>query len=128
MGIFSRRRTHEDFSAELQAHLDLETDRLIAEGMTAGEARAGAQRAFGSVARVKERFYETSGALLGAAGTFAVLTMLNSVIQLAAISMVDVGAFGAGLTLVFAATVIAAYQPARSATRVDPAETLRADA
>jgi len=68
------------------------------------------------------------GALIGAAGTFAALTMLNAVIHLAAISLVDIGAFGAGLTLIFAATVVAAYQPARSATRVDPAETLRADA
>ena len=60
MEIFSRPRTHEDFSAELQAHLDLETDRLVGEGMTADAARAEAQRAFGSVASVKERFYETS--------------------------------------------------------------------
>lgn len=35
MPMFRRRRTHEDFSAELQAHLDLETDRLIAEGLGA---------------------------------------------------------------------------------------------
>jgi ABC-type antimicrobial peptide transport system permease subunit len=68
------------------------------------------------------------GALIGLAGTFAVLTLLNAAIHLAAISLVDIGAFGAGLALVFAATVVAAYQPARSATRVDPSETLRADA
>src|SRR5437762_13189344 len=60
MGIFSRPRTHEDFSAEVQAHLDLETDRLIAEGMNPDAARAEARRAFGSVALVEERFYETS--------------------------------------------------------------------
>jgi len=68
------------------------------------------------------------GALIGGAGTLAVLAMLNSLIHLTAISLVDIGAFGAGLILVFAATVVAAYQPARSATRVDPVETLRADA
>ena len=60
-------RTHEDFSAEVQAHLDLETDRLIAEGMSADAARAAALRAFGSVARVKERFYEASRWMLARA-------------------------------------------------------------
>jgi len=55
-----RGRTHADFSAEVQAHLDLETDRLIADGMSPDAAGAAAQRAFGSVALVKERFYETS--------------------------------------------------------------------
>jgi predicted permease len=68
------------------------------------------------------------GALIGTAGTFAVLTMLNTAIHLGAISLVDIRAFGAGLALVFTATVVAACQPARSATRVDPSETLRADA
>jgi predicted permease len=61
MAFFSRRRTHDDFSAEVQAHLDLETDRLIAEdGLSPDAARAEAHRAFGSVAIVSERFYETS--------------------------------------------------------------------
>jgi ABC-type antimicrobial peptide transport system permease subunit len=68
------------------------------------------------------------GALIGTAGTFAVLTRLNTAIHLGAISLVDIRAFGAGLALVFTATVVAACQPARSATRVDPSETLRADA
>jgi hypothetical protein len=53
-------RGHDDFSDEVQAHLDLETDRLIADGMSAEEARAAARRAFGNVARVQERFYEAS--------------------------------------------------------------------
>ena len=60
MGLFSRPRTHDDFSDEVQAHLDLETDRLIAEGLTPDAARAAARRSFGNVARVKERFYEAS--------------------------------------------------------------------
>jgi predicted permease len=60
MGLFSKPRTHDDFSDEVQAHLDLEADRLVSEGLSADEARAAAQRAFGNVARVKERFYEAS--------------------------------------------------------------------
>jgi len=57
---FARPRTHDDFSAEIQAHIDLETDRLIAAGLTAQDARDAARRAFGNVAIVKERFYEAS--------------------------------------------------------------------
>ena len=56
----SPRRRHDDFSDEVQAHLDLETDRLIADGMSAEDARAAARRAFGNVAVAKERFYEAS--------------------------------------------------------------------
>jgi predicted permease len=60
MGFFSRRRTREDFSSEVQAHLDLEADRLIADGASPEDARAAAHRAFGNVTGAKERFYETS--------------------------------------------------------------------
>lgn len=59
--FFGRRhRTHEDFSNEIDAHLDLETDRLIAEGWSRDRARQEALRTFGNVARVRERFYEKS--------------------------------------------------------------------
>lgn len=60
MGLFNWRRPHDDFSDELQSHIDLETDRLVAEGMTEDAAHAAARRAFGSVASAKERFYESS--------------------------------------------------------------------
>jgi len=52
---------------------------------------------------------------------------LDAAVRLQTISLVDVGPFAAGLVLITAATALAAYQPARRATRVDPAETLRAD-
>jgi predicted permease len=58
--MFRRPRRHDDFSDEIQAHLDLETDRLIADGMEPDDARAAARRMFGNVARTKERFYEAS--------------------------------------------------------------------
>ena len=56
-----RRRTHDDFSDEIQAHLQLETDRLIADGLSPQAARDLARRAFGNVTLARERFYETSG-------------------------------------------------------------------
>ena len=68
------------------------------------------------------------GAVIGAAVSFGVLKTLSAVITLKTVSLLDVLAFGGGLALVMAATAVAAYHPARRATRVDPAETLRADA
>jgi predicted permease len=53
-----RRRTDEDFTAEIRAHLEHEAERLMAEGMSADDARAAAQREFGSVSRARERFHE----------------------------------------------------------------------
>jgi predicted permease len=60
MSIFRRPRRHEDFSDEIQAHLDLETDRLVAEGWTRDRASAEARKNFGNVVRLKEQFYESS--------------------------------------------------------------------
>ena len=67
------------------------------------------------------------GALIGLTVAFAVLKLLSSVIRLAQISVLDAAAFGGAIALVAAATALAAYFPARRATRVDPAVTLRAD-
>lgn len=61
--MWTRRRTDEDFAAEIEAHLDLETERLVAEGWRPDEARAAALRRFGNVTRARERFHE-SGRLL----------------------------------------------------------------
>ena len=53
-------RDHEDFAREIQAHLDLEADRLSADGLAPDEARQAAQRAFGNVTAARERFHEAS--------------------------------------------------------------------
>jgi len=58
--MFRRRRPDEDFSNEIEAHLDLETERLVGEGLGRDEARAAAQRAFGNVTRSREDFHERS--------------------------------------------------------------------
>jgi predicted permease len=54
-----RSRGDEDFQREIEAHLALETDRLIADGLPADEARDGARRAFGNVAAATERYHES---------------------------------------------------------------------
>ena len=58
--LFRRRRTHDDFADEVQAHLDLKTDRLVAEGWSLESARQEAYKAFGNATLVKERFYESN--------------------------------------------------------------------
>ncbi len=54
-----RRPGDEEFREEIRAHLELEADRLVAEGMTPDEARAAARRAFGNVTQARERYYES---------------------------------------------------------------------
>jgi predicted permease len=55
-----KRRSNEDFQAEIESHIAHETDRLIAEGKLPADARAAARRAFGNVTRARERFHETN--------------------------------------------------------------------
>jgi len=57
--MWSRRRADSDFQAEIEAHIRLEADRLIGEGMSPAEAQAAARRAFGNVAIARERLYES---------------------------------------------------------------------
>jgi len=55
-----RRRRDEDFSDELQTHIEFETDRLVADGMSPSDARSAALRSFGNVTAANERFYEAN--------------------------------------------------------------------
>jgi putative ABC transport system permease protein len=57
--MFWRRRSTEDFSEEIRAHIALETDRLVADGMSPDEAARRARRQFGNVASATERFHES---------------------------------------------------------------------
>src|SRR2546423_15608758 len=57
--MWKRRRAGGDFSREIQGHLEIETERLIAEGVSPGAARLAARKAFGSPMAVEERFYES---------------------------------------------------------------------
>jgi predicted permease len=57
--MFGRKRPFADFSAELEAHLALEVDRLREQGLSEEEARAQARRNLGNRLASEERFYET---------------------------------------------------------------------
>ncbi|MGB7621013.1 MAG: ADOP family duplicated permease [Terriglobia bacterium] len=62
--MFGRKRKLDDFTAEIEAHLQLEIERLQEQGLSEEEARTVARRAFGNVTRAREHFYE-SGRWLG---------------------------------------------------------------
>jgi len=53
-----RKRSDEDFSEEILANIDIEKDRLIAEGMNPDDALAATRRTFSNVTQAQERFYE----------------------------------------------------------------------
>ena len=58
--MFWRKRKGSDFSAEIEAHIQQESERLREQGMSPEEARAAARRAFGNVMHAEERFYEST--------------------------------------------------------------------
>jgi hypothetical protein len=62
--MFGRKRKLDDFTSEIEAHLQLEIDRLREQGLGEEEARATARRSFGNLMQAEERFYE-SGRWLG---------------------------------------------------------------
>jgi hypothetical protein len=59
-----RKRPQSDFEAEIESHLQLEADRLRAEGVPEEKAPSAARRAFGNVLAAEERFYEAGRWLL----------------------------------------------------------------
>jgi predicted permease len=54
-----RRRSTTDFSEEIHAHIAIETDRLIGEGLGPKDAAREARRKFGNVTAATERFHES---------------------------------------------------------------------
>jgi predicted permease len=57
--MFGRKRNSQDFSAEIEAHIQLETERLQEQGLSEADARAAARRSFGNVLLAEERFHES---------------------------------------------------------------------
>jgi hypothetical protein len=56
--MFGPKRKQSDFVAEIEAHLELETEQLKEQGLSQEEARRTARRAFGNLTQAQERFYE----------------------------------------------------------------------
>ena len=62
--MFGSKRKLDDFTSEIEVHLQFEIERLREQGLSEEEARAAARRSFGNVLQAEERFYE-SGRWLG---------------------------------------------------------------
>ena len=52
-----RRRSQRDFEDEIRSHIELETERLKAQGMSQADAAQAARRRFGNVGVAEDRFY-----------------------------------------------------------------------
>jgi len=61
--MFQRKRKRSDFDAEIEAHLQLEKERLREQGLSEQDAETAARQAFGNLTRAEERFYESGRAL-----------------------------------------------------------------
>jgi predicted permease len=57
--MFGRKRKLDDFTSEIEAHLQIEIERLREQGLSEDDARASARRSFGNVMHAEERFYES---------------------------------------------------------------------
>lgn len=57
--MFRRKRKASDFSAEIEAHIQHESECLREQGLSEEKARTAARRAFGNVMQAEERFYES---------------------------------------------------------------------
>ena len=55
--MFRRKRSPDDFAAEIQSHLEHEADDLKQAGISEDQARTQARREFGNVTAAQERFY-----------------------------------------------------------------------
>jgi hypothetical protein len=54
--MFGKRRKLDDFTSEIEAHLQLEIERLREQGLSEEGARATARRSFGNMMQAEERF------------------------------------------------------------------------
>ena len=59
--VFLRRRLEAEMQDEMASHIDRATDRLVARGLSLGEARHAATREFGNVTYLKEEARQARG-------------------------------------------------------------------
>jgi putative ABC transport system permease protein len=60
-GLFLKRKLEQELEDEIRAHLEMQTEDNLRQGMSADEARLAALRKFGGVEQVKENYRERRG-------------------------------------------------------------------
>jgi putative ABC transport system permease protein len=60
-GVFFKRRLERDLEDEIRAHLEMQIEENVRQGMSSEEARQAARRKFGGVDQVKETYRDRSG-------------------------------------------------------------------
>src|SRR5690349_3221864 len=96
-GMRWRRRSTSDFAKEIDTHVALETDQLIADGMSPHDAAHAARKAFGNVTRVRERHYEAGRRLWLDHLLQDVRAAARTVIRYPVVAAVAVLSLGAGI-------------------------------
>ena len=91
------RRSQRDFTEEIRAHLALETDRLMAEGLSPEDAAFAARRAFGNVTSATERFHESRRLLWLDQLRQDLRTGARSLLRYPVVALVAVLSIGAGI-------------------------------
>jgi hypothetical protein len=115
--IFRRRRLEGELDEELQFHLEHKIEEGITEGLTPEEARLRALRAMGGLSLVG------TGTVIGLAMGFGLERLMNSMLFSA--GGIDLLVYLIVVPAIILVTILAAYVPARRASRISPTVALR---
>lgn len=129
---FRSGRAEADLAREIEAHLRLLEDKLLAQGMSARDARDAARRAFGGVEQAKEHQRDSRSfrwltgwrldrELARGCRSFALAELI------AGLAAREVAIVVAYMALMVGGCVLACIVPARRALRIEPTGALRTD-
>ena len=117
------KRKHQDFRAEIEAHIKLERDELEAEGLPPSEAQASAHRAFGNATIAEEHFYESGRWMLADHVLrdlrFAIRLLLKD-LRFTTLAVIGL-TLGLGVSTAIFALLSSAFQQSEAAGLQDPA-------
>jgi putative ABC transport system permease protein len=127
-----RRRSTADFAAEVEAHLAIETDRLMRErGLSESDAQSRARHEFGNLGAVKERFYQDQTLIWAEHIRRDVVRALRSLRRTPGFTVVVLATLSLGIgsvTTIFSIANTALFRPFRTPTRTGSSRSPRSAA